>query len=162
MKRTSFLAILCLFMLPCYAQKAAKGTIAETPKLVVGIVIDQMRYDYLYRFADKYGNGGFKRLLKQGFECRNTNYDYVPTYTGPGHAAIYTGTTPYYNGIIGNDWYDKTIGSNVYVTGDENANPVGTESKAGKMSPRRLLTTTMTDELRLSNNKQSKVVGICL
>lgn len=162
MKRFSLIAIFFLFILPSYAQKTAIKTIAETPKLVVGIVIDQMRYDYLYRFADKYGDGGFKRLLKQGFEFRNTNYDYVPTYTGPGHAAIYTGTTPYYNGIIGNDWYNKNIGGNVYVTGDENANPVGTESKAGKMSPRRLLTTTMTDELRLSNNKQSKVIGVCL
>src|SRR3954471_9006738 len=84
------------------------------PKLVVGIVVDQMRYDYIYRYWDKFGNDGFKRLVNEGFFCRNTNYNYVPTYTGPGHTSIYTGTTPAVHGIIANDWYDKKTGKNMY------------------------------------------------
>src|SRR5690349_11337768 len=83
------------------------------PKLVVGIVIDQMRYDYIYRFWDKYSEKGFKRLVNEGFFCRNTNYNYVPTYTAPGHAAIYTGTTPAVNGIVGNDWFDAASGKTI-------------------------------------------------
>jgi predicted AlkP superfamily pyrophosphatase or phosphodiesterase len=165
MKNTIAVILFSFFMLSGFAQKATTKTIAvksDHPKLVIGIVIDQMRYDYIYRFADKYGTGGFKRLLNNGFDCSNTNYDYVPTYTGPGHAAIYTGTTPYYNGIIGNDWYDRDLGRSVYVAEDTTVTSVGTTSNAGKMSPRKLLTTTITDELRLSNNKKSKVIGVCL
>src|ERR1700712_2971632 len=84
----------------------------DRPKLVVGIVIDQMRYDYIYRFWDKYSATGFKRLVNEGFFCKNANYNYVPTYTAPGHAAIYTGTTPAVNGIIANDWFDRKAGKN--------------------------------------------------
>ncbi len=79
----------------------------EKPKLVVGIVVDQMRYDYLTRFYNKYGEGGFKRMMREGYNCKNNHFNYVPTYTGPGHASIYTGTTPKYHGIIANNWYDR-------------------------------------------------------
>jgi len=132
------------------------------PKLVVGIVIDQMRYDYIYRYWDKFGNEGFKRLVNEGFFCRNTNYNYVPTYTGPGHASIYTGTTPAVHGIISNDWYNKTTGSDLYCVTDNNVNPVGTTAMEGKRSPANMLTTTITDELRISSNMKSKVIGIAL
>lgn len=165
MKKKIGISILLLAVTAIQAQKnnvSKNKTISKHPKLVIGIVVDQMRYDYLYRFADKYGKGGFNRFLSQGFECSNTNYNYVPTYTGPGHAAIYTGTTPQYNGIIANDWYDAKIGRSVYVTEDTTVTTIGSESTAGKMSPRKLLSTTITDELQLSNNKQSKVIGICL
>ena len=162
MRKLLFVAVSVLFVTAGSAQKNKNTKADGTPKLVVGIVIDQMRNDYLYRFADKYGDGGFKRMLKDGFECRNTNYNYVPTYTGPGHAAIYSGTTPYYNGIIANDWYDKSTGKMMYCTQDDGVQPVGTTGKAGKMSPKNLLATTMTDELMLSNNRQSKVIGVCI
>ncbi len=132
------------------------------PKLVVGIVVDQMRYDYIYRYWDKFGNDGFKRLVNQGFFCRNTNYNYVPTYTGPGHTSIYTGTTPAVHGIISNDWYDKTMGKNMYCAQDDKVNPVGTIAIEGKRSPVNMLTTTITDELRISSNMKSKVIGIAL
>jgi len=135
----------------------------DRPKLVVGIVVDQMRYDYLYRYQSKYGPNGFNRLLREGFSCANTLYNYVPTYTGPGHAAIYTGTTPAVNGIIGNDWYDRSWGRSRYVTTDTTVRPVGTDdARAGRHSPRSLLSTTISDELRLSNNMRSKVVGMCI
>jgi predicted AlkP superfamily pyrophosphatase or phosphodiesterase len=135
---------------------------ASKPKLVVGIVIDQMRYDYIYRFWDKFGNDGFRRLVNEGFFCRNTNYNYVPTYTGPGHTSIYTGTTPAVHGIISNDWFDKTTGKDVYCAQDNNVIGVGTTSAEGKKSPVNMLTTTITDELRISSNMKSKVIGIAL
>ena len=132
------------------------------PKLVVGIVIDQMRYDYIYRYWDKLGNDGFKRLVNEGFFCRNTNYNYVPTYTGPGHASIYTGTTPAVHGIISNDWYDKNTTKNLYCAQDNTVTPLGTNALEGKRSPVNMLTTTITDELRISSNMKSKVIGIAL
>ncbi|GAA3564970.1 alkaline phosphatase PafA [Snuella lapsa] len=136
--------------------------INESPKLIVGIVVDQMRYDYLTRFYNKYGEGGFKRMMKEGFNCKNNHYNYVPTYTGPGHTSIYTGTTPKYHGIIANDWYDKEIKDMVYCAGDEAVQPVGTLDKAGKMSPHRMKTTTFADENRLFTQMRGKTIGISI
>lgn len=132
------------------------------PKLVVGLVIDQMRWDYLYRYSNLYGSGGFKRLLKDGFTAENTMIPYMPTYTAPGHSCIYTGSVPAINGIAGNNWYDKTADKFVYCTDDSTVNTVGNMGRAGKMSPANMWTTTITDELRLSNNFKSKVIGIAL
>jgi predicted AlkP superfamily pyrophosphatase or phosphodiesterase len=132
------------------------------PKLVIGIVCDQMRFDYVYRYWDKLGNDGFKRMLSQGYECRNTNYNYVPTFTGPGHASIYTGTTPAVHGIIANDWYDREIGKSVYCAQDDNVKGVGSESEEGKRSPVRLLSTTVGAQLHLASNHGSKVFGLAL
>ena len=84
-----------------------KNANQSKPKIVVGIVVDQMRYDYIYRFWDDLGDNGFKKLVKQGHFCRNANFSYMPTFTGPGHASIFTGTTPSTHGIIANNWYDK-------------------------------------------------------
>ncbi|MEN9523291.1 MAG: hypothetical protein RL065_1668 [Bacteroidota bacterium] len=134
----------------------------KQPKLVVGIVIDQMRYDYLYRYWNKYGNGGFKRLLNEGVNCENTHYNYMPTYTGPGHSSIYTGTTPAVHGIVGNNWWSKINNKETYCADDSTVSTIGTSSKAGRMSPRNLLTTTITDELKLSSNFKSKVIGIAI
>lgn len=88
------------------------------PKLVVGIVVDQMRQEYLYRYANKFGDGGFKRLMQEGFMLKNAHYNYAPTVTGPGHASIYTGTTPALHGIIGNEFYDKGLKTMVYCVSD--------------------------------------------
>lgn len=132
------------------------------PKLVVGLVIDQMRWDYLYRFNDLYEEGGFKRLMNKGFSAENTFVPYVPTYTAVGHTCIYTGSVPALTGIVGNNWFDKRTGKNVYCTDDTTVNTVGNTGIAGKMSPDNLWVTTVTDELRLSNNFKSKVIGIAL
>lgn len=134
----------------------------QKPKLVVGIVVDQMRYDYIYRYWNKFGTDGFKRLLNEGFFCKNTNYNYVPTYTAPGHASIYTGTTPAVHGIISNTWYNKITGKDQYCVWDNNVTSVGTTAQEGKQSPVNMLTTTITDELRISSNMKSKVIGIAL
>jgi predicted AlkP superfamily pyrophosphatase or phosphodiesterase len=144
---------------PAFAQKQKP---LPRPKLVVGIVVDQMRYDYLYRYWNKYGNGGFKRLLGEGFNYSNAHYNYVPTYTGPGHASIYTGTTPSVHGIVGNNWLVREEGKGTYVTEDKTVQAVGGTAAAGQQSPRHMLTSTITDELRLATNFQSKVIGVCI
>jgi len=150
------LLALCAFA-PLYSQNRP-----DPPKLIVGIVVDQMRYDYLYKYYDKYSEDGFKRLLREGFSFENAHFNYMPTYTAPGHAAIYTGTTPSVNGIISNEWWDPEWGQHRYVTADTTVQTVGAEGKVGQHAPRVLLSSTITDELRLSNDGRSKVVGICL
>ena len=147
--------------LPSKASPAASGALAR-PKLVVGIVVDQMRYDYLYRYWSKFGTGGFRRLLGEGFSFESCHYNYVPTYTGPGHASIYTGATPSVNGIVGNNWFERETGRATYVTEDKTVQGVGSSGAAGQQSPRHMLTTTITDELRLATNFQSKVIGVCI
>lgn len=132
----------------------------SAPKLVVGIIIDQMRYDYITRFWNDYSDDGFKRLIADGFNCENNHFNYAPTYTGPGHASVYTGTTPSVHGIIGNDWYDKESKTMVYCVADDQYSSVGTVSTAGQMSPDRMVTTTVTDQLRLHTQKGSKVIGV--
>jgi len=130
--------------------------------MVVGIVVDQMRYDYLTRFEPHFGNDGFKRMLDQGFNCKNNHFNYIPTYTGPGHASVYTGTTPKYHGIISNNWYDKELKTSVYCASDFYARSVGTKSRAGKMSPHRMLATSFADENRLFTQLRGKTIGVAL
>lgn len=132
------------------------------PKLVVGIVVDQMRYDYLTRFYDYYGEGGFKRLMQEGFNFKNNHYSYLPTNTAPGHTSIFSGTPPAVHGIIGNNWYDKNTDNKVYCVQDDNVQPLGTENSAGKMSPHRMLTTSIADEIKIATQKRGKVIGIAL
>jgi len=134
----------------------------ETPKLVVGIMVDQMRPDYIYRYWDHYGDDGIKRLVNEGFSFDNAHFDYAPTFTGPGHASVYTGTTPAVHGIIGNSWFLKDTGGRTYVTGDSTVTTVGSNSDEGEMSPRWMLSTSIADELRLHSNMKSKAVGIAL
>jgi predicted AlkP superfamily pyrophosphatase or phosphodiesterase len=135
------------------------------PKLVVGVVVDQMRYDYLTRYYDKYGEGGFKRMINEGFNCKNNQINYIPTKTAAGHASIFTGTTPKYHGIIGNNWYDRALKRNVNCVEDTLVFSVGSKSKNdkdGKMAPTRMLTTTFADENRLFTQMRGKTVGISI
>ncbi|MGX1929887.1 alkaline phosphatase PafA [Flagellimonas sp. 2504JD4-2] len=173
MRKITLLLAASLFLAinPATGQRKAKKApqpqpqpqeIAQSPKLVVGIIVDQMRYDYLTRFWNHYGDGGFKRLINDGFNCKNHHFNYAPTKTGPGHASVYTGTTPATHGIIGNDWYDKILDQEVYCASDNNYKSVGTTSEAGKMSPHRMLTTTMTDQLRLHTQNRGKVIAVAL
>ncbi|MFS4417706.1 alkaline phosphatase PafA [Maribacter sp. 2307ULW6-5] len=141
---------------------AAPSNLKTTPKLVVGIVVDQMRYDYLTRFSDHYGEDGFMRFINEGFNCKNHHFNYAPTSTGPGHASVYTGATPASHGIIGNDWYDKETDASVYCAGDPTQTSVGTTSDAGKMSPHRMNVTTLPDELRLHTQMRGKTIAISI
>ncbi|EON78805.1 Alkaline phosphatase [Lunatimonas lonarensis] len=158
--------IYCLFLalLPfvASAQTSEPSHEITRPKLVVGIVVDQMRQEYFYKFHDRYVDGGFKRLMHEGFMMKNGHYNYIPTYTGPGHASVYTGATPATHGIIANDWYVRQLGRTVYCAEDSTVSYVGGSESAGKISPRNMLTTTITDELRFATNKRSKVVAISL
>jgi predicted AlkP superfamily pyrophosphatase or phosphodiesterase len=137
-------------------------TSPSQPKLVIGLVVDQMRWDYLYKFKKLYGKGGFNRIMNQGFSCDNTMITHLPTYTAVGHTGIYTGSVPAIHGIVGNNWIDRASGKNIYCTDDSTVTGVGSNNDAGKMSPRNMLTTTVSDQLRLSNNFKSKVIGISL
>ncbi|AGC75400.1 putative AlkP superfamily pyrophosphatase or phosphodiesterase [Nonlabens dokdonensis] len=139
-----------------------ESTNEEAPRLVVGIVVDQMRFDYLTRFSSRYTNGGFNRLINDGYQLTNNHYNFVPTYTAPGHASIYTGTSPMNHGIIGNNWYDKFEEEVIYNASDNDYESVGSKSDDGKMSPRRMLTTTVTDQLELHTQGRSKVIGISI
>ncbi|GIV37871.1 MAG: alkaline phosphatase family protein [Cyclobacteriaceae bacterium] len=150
---------ICLLLLYVFCFNVSGQT--PRPKLVVGIVVDQMRQDYLYRYTETFGEEGFKRLMKEGFYLANAHYNYVPTYTGPGHASVYTGTTPAIHGIVGNEWYDKALHKSVYCVYDETVRTVGSSSEGqGKMSPHHLLTTTITDELKLATGGRGKVISI--
>lgn len=163
MKKFTQVIVLILFSyFPVFSQKGVVSLPNITrPKLVIGIVVDQMRWDYLYRYQDRYSEKGFKRLMSEGFSCENTIIPYLPTYTAPGHTCIYTGSVPAIHGIIGNDWYNRITKKIVYCT-DDTVTTVGSSSNAGKMSPVNLWTTTITDELRLATNFRSKVIGIAL
>ncbi|KAA9039159.1 alkaline phosphatase family protein [Ginsengibacter hankyongi] len=154
--------IVLLFLFTATFSFAQANKVPAHPKLIVGLVIDQMRWDYLYRYYNLYSENGFKRLINNGFSCENTFIPYVPTYTAPGHTCIYTGSVPAIHGIVANDWYDKTAGKNMYCTDDSIVSTVGSNSLEGKMSPRNLWVTTLGDELRLSNNFSSKVIGIAI
>ena len=140
-----------------------KLTAQEKPKLVIGIVVDQMKMEYLYRFSDDFSNQGFKKLMKKGMVYHHMHYNYMATYTAPGHASIYTGTTPSIHGIVGNDWFNRATGKYMYCTDDESVKTLvtGTE-KEGMMSPKNLLSTTITDELKMATNFRGKVIGLSL
>ena len=135
---------------------------ASRPKLIVGITVDQMRYDYIERYWNDFSEGGFKRLVNDGFFCRNLKYNYMPTYTGPGHASIFTGTTPCFHGIIENDWFERSTGLTIYCSSDSTVQGVGTSGKAGQMSPHYLTASTLGDMLKLFSNEKSKVFGIAM
>lgn len=134
---------------------------SEQPKLVVGIVVDQMCYEYLYRYQERFGENGFRKIMKNGTNCRTTLYNYVPTYTGPGHASIYTGTTPANHGIVGNEWYDRNSGKVLNCVYDSTEKSVGTSASGGMCSPKNLKTYTITDQLKMTY-PSAKVVSISI
>lgn len=140
-----------------YAQKTN-----DAPKLVVGIVVDQMKDEYLHRYADRYSKDGFLRLMNDGFYAANHQFSYMPTITAPGHASVFTGTTPAVHGIVNNNWYNPQTKKDMYCVGDDDVNPVGIDNDGAKRSPRNLKTTTITDELKLFWNFKSKVIGVSL
>jgi predicted AlkP superfamily pyrophosphatase or phosphodiesterase len=170
MKKNLLFAGLCCVCSLTFAQKPTKSAktpavfpaTIDRPKLVIGLVVDQMRWDYLYRYYGRYSEGGFKRMINEGFSAENTFIPYTPTYTAVGHSSIYTGSVPAITGIIGNDWYDPQTRKGVYCTEDSTVTSVGSATVAGKMSPKNLKSSTITDELRLATNFRGKVIGISL
>lgn len=126
------------------------------------IVVDQFRYDYLERFGDLFVAGGLRRLMQQGANWTQVNYDHMPTYTAPGHATLMTGAWPEETGIIANDWPDLEKGRNITSVEDTQAKLLNGEPNEVASSPRRLMCSTLGDELRLATNDRSKVIGISI
>ena len=157
MIRLSF--YICILLHVAVLSAQGQGQVVR-PKLVVGIVVDQMRWDYLYKYYEKYSEYGLKRLMNEGFNCQNTMINYLPSFTGPGHATIYTGSVPAIHGIAANDWVDNGAARFIYCTEDKTVQPVGGSRKAGQMSPRNMYTTTITDELKIATRGKAKVFGI--
>ncbi|HEY9177583.1 MAG TPA: alkaline phosphatase PafA [Flavipsychrobacter sp.] len=153
------LLYICVLLHVTVLSAQAQGEISR-PKLVVGIVVDQMRWDFLYKFYERYGETGLKRMMSDGFNCQNTMINYLPSFTGPGHATIYTGTVPAVHGIAANDWMDSKTGQFVYCAEDRTVQTVGGSRKAGLMSPANMYTTTITDELKIATQQKAKVYGI--
>ncbi|HXH49927.1 MAG TPA: alkaline phosphatase family protein [Terriglobia bacterium] len=156
-----FLIILMAFWAPIRAaapQSAAGAAAIRKPRLIIMLVIDQFRYDYLLRFRPEFVQGGFNLLLS-GANFVNCRYDYATTATCPGHAALATGAYSNLNGIIGNTWYDPSLGKEVYCVADPDVQVVGATSGEG-MSPRNLTASTFGDELRLASGMNSQVVAI--
>jgi predicted AlkP superfamily pyrophosphatase or phosphodiesterase len=139
---------------------ASTAHAAPRPKLVVAILVDQLRADYLERFHGDFTENGFKLFTDRGAYMTRAQYNYAPTVTGPGHASFFSGSTPMMHGIISNDWYDKRTGKLMYCCGDSTVTGVGTASPAGQMSPRNFIGGNFSDEMRL--HFRSKVVGISM
>lgn len=155
-----FLVILISFFSGCLqAQVKSSPT---RPKAVVGIMVDQMRQEYLYRFAPRFADGGFKRLMNQGFMLADGHYNYIPTVTGPGHASVYTGTVPSVHGILGNEWYERDEKRMVNCVEDKRFAVVGSVGGRGMVSPHRMVSTTITDELKVFTQRRAKVIGLSI
>ena len=160
---TRFFILMAVFKTITITAQTKKNVSTEAkPKLIVGIVIDQMRNDYIYRYWNRYGKGGFKRLVNEGYYFKNAHYNYVPTYTGPGHCSIYTGTTPRAHGIIANEWYDKKAKRSSYCVEDTTVKSIGSANKSGLMSPKNQLSSTIGDELRMTYGQKVKIFSVAL
>ncbi|OFY17720.1 MAG: hypothetical protein A2W98_08435 [Bacteroidetes bacterium GWF2_33_38] len=159
-----FTLIFSIYLTQSFAQQQTRKKIPpEKPKLIIGIIVDQMRYDYISRYWDKFDTKGFKRLIGEGAFCKNANFDYIFTQTAVGHATISTGALPAVHGIVSNTWYNRLKEQRIYCVGDDKAKTTGSESEdAGKKSPKNLITTTTGDELKLASNGKSKVIAISL
>ena len=152
--------IICLFVSVAFPQRRTQPAVQKRPKLVLLIVVDQFRYDYLERFGDLFGPDGFRRLIRDGASWTQSNYDHMPTYTAPGHGTMMTGAYPAESGIIGNEWLDRATGKRITSVSDESVKLLGGNPNDPAASPSRLMASTVGDELRLATNDRAKVIGI--
>ena len=149
------------FIFSLYFSCSSSNDNLDKPKLVVAIVVDQMRYDFLENLSDRYTKNGFNRLINEGYNCKNNFYNYVPTVTGPGHSSVSTGSTPMTHGIVGNNWFDRKINKSVYCTDDSDYDNIGGDDYTGNKSPNNLLVETFADINKLNNPKAKTIsVGI--
>jgi predicted AlkP superfamily pyrophosphatase or phosphodiesterase len=134
----------------------------EKPRLIITMVVDQMRYDFISRYWDKFGENGIRKFVGSGTFCKNASYNYLVNETAVGHATIATGAVPADHGIISKKWYNNLRGEVVDCAGDEKVRTVGGSYESGRYSPRKLLASTIGDEIHLASNFHSKVIGIAL
>lgn len=144
------------------AQAQTQRQTTARPRLVLLIVVDQFRYDYLERFGDLFTANGLGRLMRDGASWTEANYDHMPTYTAPGHATLLTGAWPAETGIVSNEWLDRDAGKNVTSVSDDGGILFDGGEGEKASSPRRLMASTVGDELRITTNDRSKVIGISL
>lgn len=154
------LTIIALVCAVCTQAQTAQKAETAKPRLVVGIMVDQMRWDYLERYKDRYCEGGFRRMMDEGYNCTHCMINYIPAVTAVGHTSVYTGSVPAYTGIVNNSFF--VDGKNMSAPYDEKMQTVGSETEAGRRSPHNLMATTMTDELRMATNFRSKVIGVAI
>lgn len=160
-RKIIILQLFFLFFFTAVKAQKQRPEQVHRPRIVIGMIVDQMRWDYLYKYQNRYGDGGFRRLIREGFSCENTLIKQAPTITALGHSSVYTGSVPAIHGIAGNDWYDREWGRSISNVEDSTSKAVGTKSKFSK-SPNNLLVTTIGDELRMATNFRSKVVSVSI
>jgi len=162
LKTRDLFIITLLFFVSLFYVSAQSGPKIPSgkPKLIVGIVIEQMRYEYLPRYWDKLSNKGFKRLINGGSLCRNARYNYLFTQSAPGHSTISTGSYPSEHGIVSDEWFNRLLNKKIYATSDIRMLAVGGSFETGQNSPANLLPSTFSDELKIFNNSRSKIIGI--
>jgi predicted AlkP superfamily pyrophosphatase or phosphodiesterase len=154
------LTVILVFNSVAFTQRRPEPTVQKRPRLVLLIVVDQFRYDYLERFGDLFGPKGFRRLMSDGASWTQSNYDHMPTYTAPGHGTMMTGAYPAESGIIGNEWLDRASGKRITSVSDDSVKLLGGLPNDPAASPSRLMASTVGDELRLITNDRAKVIGI--
>ena len=154
--------LLSLILIHSINAQDSKKIPSDKPKLIVGIIVTQFRQDYISRYWDKFSDDGFKKLINRGTYCKNASYNYLISDKGTGTATIVTGTNPSGHGIVGESWYNDLKGKVIPAIYDESVETVGGPYEAGKCSPNELLSTTFSDELNLSNNFKSKIIGVSL
>ena len=154
--------LILLFTFSSFIYSSANNKESEKPKLVIAIVVDQMRYDFLENFSYRFSDNGFKRLINNGYNCKNNFYNYVPTVTGPGHSSIATGSTPMIHGVVGNNWFDRENKKSIYCANDSEYNNIGGDAYSGNKSPNNLLVETFADVNKTSNNNKSKTISVAI
>ncbi|MCF8371422.1 MAG: alkaline phosphatase family protein [Bacteroidales bacterium] len=152
--------LLAVFLFLFFESQAQNRIPPEKPRLIIGIVVENMRSEYLYRYWDKFEKKGFKRLIGEGSFCKNASYEYLNTQSAPGYATIVAGCPPSVHGIVGNFFYDRKKDEMVDCCFDKKAKAVGNSSYSGKLSPEQLLTTTFADELKMMSLNRSKVISV--
>src|SRR6476661_4856678 len=159
-RRILAVSLVLVLVAVSFGQRRTQPAVQKRPRLVLLIVVDQFRYDYLERFGDLFGPNGFRRLMRDGASWTQSNYDHIPTYTAPGHGTMMTGAYPAESGIIGNEWLDRASGKRITSVTDESVKLLGGGPTEIASSPSRLMASTVGDELRLATNDRSKVIGI--
>jgi len=151
------LVLISLFIFSVvYSQKK----FSNPPKLIVGITIEEMRYEMLLRYWDAFTDDGFKQVIDEGALCTQVHHNYLITQNAPGHATIVTGTNPSYHGIIADRWYDKLSKKYIGAADEKKYNLMNGRITFGNFTPENLLASSIGDELKLATNDSSKVISI--
>lgn len=156
--------IIIVYLIFAFVKMLGQGAYLppDKPKLVIGIVVEELKYDQLEKFRDRFGENGIKKLINEGTYFKNASYEYMLTQSAPGHATIATGAEPSFHGITSDDWYVPLKNELINCTHDVNVNSVGGSFESGMHSPVNLLVSTFSDELEMSSNKKAKVFGVGL